>query len=201
MATGGAIAMTATAQLTQSDAETKSDDQTNEINSQFQNPSSGGQTNCGDPEDISRTNRSMTLNVLPPEITMIYEGKEYEGELSESNYREGETISELQPPPANNTANLPSNIVNLNKDSCVQFVITGTPRTLPPDSLDISAYTVDNTPVTVLDAVENYTSTFRIALDDGMYVLLSAATWDPTSIDEDVGGYVIYNFLVNVTGR
>ena len=30
----------------------------------------------------------MTLNVLPPEITMIYEGKEYEGELSESNYRE-----------------------------------------------------------------------------------------------------------------
>ena len=80
----------------------------------------------------------------------------------------------LQPPPTNNTANLPSNIVNLNKDSCVQFVITGTPRTLPPDSLDISAYTVDNTPVTVLDAVENYTSTFRIALDDGMYVLLSA---------------------------
>lgn len=66
MATGAAIAMTATAQLTQSDAETKSDDQTNEINSQFQNPSSGGHTNCGDPEDISRTNRSMTLNVLPP---------------------------------------------------------------------------------------------------------------------------------------
>ena len=67
-------------------------------------------------------------------------------------------------------------------------MITGTPRTLPPDSLDISAYTVDNTPVTVLDAVENYTSTFRIALDDGMYVLLSAATWDPTSIDEDAKG-------------
>ena len=201
MATGVPIAMTVIAQPTQSDAETKSDDQTNEINSQFQNPSSGGQTSCGDPEDISRTNRSMTLNVLPPEITMIYEGKEYEGELSESNYREGETISELQPPTTNNTANLPSNIVNLNKDFCIQFVITGTPRTLPPDSLDISAYTVDNTPVTVLDAVENYTSTFRIALDDGMYVLLSAATWDPTNADEDVDGYVIYNFLVNVTGR
>lgn len=38
----------------------------------------------------------MVLNVLPPpEITMIYEGKEYEGELSEANYKEGETISEL----------------------------------------------------------------------------------------------------------
>jgi hypothetical protein len=66
MATGVPIAMTVIAQPTQSDAETKSDDQTNEINSQFQNPSSSSQTNCGDPEDISRTNRSMILNVLPP---------------------------------------------------------------------------------------------------------------------------------------
>jgi hypothetical protein len=61
---------------------------------------------------------------------MIYEDKEYEGELSEAKYREGETISELQPPPSNNTANLPPNTVNLDNDSCVQFVITGTPRTL-----------------------------------------------------------------------
>jgi hypothetical protein len=143
----------------------------------------------------------MVLNVLPPEITMIYKGNEYEGELSESNYREGETISELQPPPTNNTANLPSNIVNLNKESCVQFVITGTPRTLPPNSLDVSAYTLDNTPVAVLDAAENYTSTFQVTLDDGIYALLSAATWDPSSADEDVGGYVIYNFLVNVTSK
>ena len=132
---------------------------------------------------------------------MIYEGKEYEGELSEANYKEEETISELQPPPTNNTANLPSNTVNLNKDSCVQFVITGTPRTLPPNSLDVPAYTVNNIPVAVLSAAENYTSTFRVTLDDGIYVLLSAATWDPTSADEDVGGYVIYNFLVNVTSK
>ena len=91
---------------------------------------------------------------------MVYDGKEYEGELSEANYSEGETISELQPPPTNNTQNLPSNTVNLNKDSCNQFEITGIPRTLPPNSLDVSAYTVDNTPVTVLGATENYTSTF-----------------------------------------
>ncbi len=132
---------------------------------------------------------------------MIYQGKEHEGELSEADYREGETISQLQPPPTNTTANLPSNTFNLNKDSCIQFVITGTPKTLPPDSLDVSGYTIDNTPVAVLDAAENYTSTFRITLDDGLYVLLSAATWDPTSADEDVGGYVIYNFLVNVTSK
>lgn len=203
MAIGLPIVMTVIAQQTQGEtiAETVSDENTSELESQSQAPHNSGQTNCDDPEDISRTNRSMMLNVLPPEITMIYKGSEYEGELSESNYREGETISELQPPPTNNTANLPSNIVNLNKDSCVQFVITGTPRTLPPNSLDVSAYTLDNTPVAVLDAAENYTSTFQIMLDDGIYVLLSAATWDPTSADEDVGGYVIYNFLVNVTSK
>lgn len=201
MAIGLPIVMTVIAQQTQGDAETVSDENMSELESQSQARHNSGQTNCDDAVDISRTNRSMVLNVLPPEITLIYKGNEYEGELSESNYREGETISELQPPPTNNTANLPSNIVNLNKDSCVQFAITGTPRTLPPNSLDVSAYTLDNTPVAVLDAAENYTSTFQVTLDDGIYALLSAATWDPTSADEDVGGYVIYNFLVNVTSK
>jgi hypothetical protein len=201
MAGGIPIMMTVVAQPNQGNSDANIDDNMSKIYSQSQNPNNSSQTNCEHPEDISRTNSTMKLNVLPPEITMIYEGKEYEGELSESNYREGETISELQPPPTNNTANLPSNTVNLNKNSCVQFVITGTPRTLPPNSLDVSAYTVDNTPVTVLDAAENYTSTFRVTLDEGIYVLLSAATWDPTSANEDVGGYVIYNFLVNVTSK
>jgi hypothetical protein len=201
MAGGIPIMMTVVAQPNQGNSDANIDDNMSKIYSQSQNPNNSSQTNCEHPEDISRTNSTMKLNVLPPKITMIYEGKEYEGELSESNYREGETISELQPPPTNNTANLPSNTVNLNKNSCVQFVITGTPRTLPPNSLDVSAYTVDNTPVTVLDAAENYTSTFRVTLDEGIYVLLSAATWDPTSADEDVGGYVIYNFLVNVTSK
>ena len=201
MAIGLPIVMTVIAQQTQGDAETVSDENMSELESQSQARHNSDQTNCDDAVDISRTNRSMVLNVLPPEITLIYKGNEYEGELSESNYREGETISELQPPPTNNTANLPSNIVNLNKDSCVQFVITGTPRTLPPNSLDVSAYTLDNTPVAVLDAAENYTSTFQVTLDNRIYALLSAATWDPTSADEDVGGYVIYNFLVNVTSK
>jgi hypothetical protein len=198
---GVPIMITVVAQLTQGDLETNAGENTSEINSQSQDANGSTQTDCEDPNDISRTNRSMMENVLPPEITMIYEGREYEGELSEANYREGETINQLQPPPTNTSANLPSNTVNLNKDSCVQFVITGTPRTLPPDSLDVSAYNIDNTPVAVLDAAENYSSTFRITLDDGVYILLSAATWDPTSADEDVGGYVIYNFLINVTAK
>jgi hypothetical protein len=198
---GVPIMMAVVAQPTQGDLETNGGENTSEVDSQSQDPNGSSQTDCEDPEDISRTNRSMMENVLPPEIKMIYEGREYEGELSEANYREGETINQLQPPPTNTTTNLPSNTVNLNKDSCVQIVITGTPRTLPPDSLDVSAYSLDNTPVAVLDAAENYSSTFRITLDDGVYILLSAATWDPTSADEDVGGYVIYNFLVNVTTK
>jgi hypothetical protein len=198
---GVPIMITVVAQPSQGDLETNVGENTSEVNSQSQDANGSTQPDCEDPNDISRTNRSMMENVLPPEITMIYEGREYEGELSEANYREGETINQLQPPPTNTSANLPSNTVNLNKDSCVQFVITGTPRTLPPDSLDVSAYNIDNTPVAVLDAAENYSSTFRITLDDGVYILLSAATWDPTSADEDVGGYVIYNFLINVTSK
>jgi hypothetical protein len=198
---GVPIMMAVVAQPTQGDLETKVGENSSEVNSQSQDPNGSSQTDCEDPEVISRTNRSITENVLPPEIIMIYEGREYKGELSEANYREGETINELQPPPTNTTANLPSYTVNLNKDTCVQFVITGTPRTLPPDSLDVSAYSLDNTPVAVLDAAENYSSTFRITLDDGVYLLLSAATWDPTSADEDIGGYITYNFLVNVTTK
>jgi hypothetical protein len=198
---GVPIMMAVVAQPTQGDLETKVGENSSEVNSQSQDRNGSSQTDCEDPEDISRTNRSIMENVLPPEIIMIYEGREYKGELSGANYREGETINELQPPPKNTTANLPSYTVNLNKDTCVQFVITGTPRTLPPDSLDVSAYSSDNTPVAVLDAAENYSSMFRITLDDGVYILLSAATWDPTSADEDVGGYVTYNFLVNVTTK
>jgi hypothetical protein len=198
---GVPIMMAVVAQPTQGDLETKVGENSSEVNSQSQDRNGSSQTDCEDPEDISRTNRSIMENVLPPEIIMIYEGREYKGELSGANYREGETINELQPPPTNTTANLPSYTVNLNKDTCVQFVITGTPRTLPPDSLDVSAYSSDNTPVAVLDAAENYSSMFRITLDDGVYILLSAATWDPTSADEDVGGYVTYNFLVNVTTK
>lgn len=155
-------------------------------------------------EDLSSdsvpTNGSAMLNVLPPEITMVYEGKEYQGELTEAKYREGETINDLQPPPFNTTTNLPANTVNISRGSCVEFVIKGTPSTLPPNSLDVSAYAMDNTPVAVLDASEDDSSTFQVSLDSGAYVLLATATWDPTSEDEDVGGYVIYNFLVNITG-
>jgi hypothetical protein len=149
------------AQPTQGDSDTNVVNSTSKKNSQFQGLNGSNQTDCEHLEYISRTKRSMMQNVLPPVTSMIYEGEQYDGELSEANYREGETISQLQPPHINTIANLSSNIIKLSKDSCVQFVITGAPRTLPPDGSPVSAYTIDNTPVAVLDVAENYASTFR----------------------------------------
>lgn len=146
--------------------------------------------------DIAK-NTSSVFNVLPPEIIMIYKGKEYHGELSQSKYREGETFSDLQIPPENVTADLPSEPINVDKDSCLQFIIRGTPKTLPPHSLDILAYTLEGAAVAVLSATENNSNMFPIDLDIGTYELLGTATWLPTS--EQVTGYVIYKFLVNVT--
>ncbi len=67
---------------------------------------------------------------------MIYDGKVYQGQLSESNFRGGETISQLNIQPRNLTTNLPPRIVQVREGSCVLFVIIGTPRLLPPSSLD-----------------------------------------------------------------
>jgi hypothetical protein len=77
--------------------------------------------------------------------------------------------------------------------------VKGTPRTLPPDSLDVSAYTINGTSVGVLNATEDNTSTFKINLPRGAYILLATAIWIPTTSDEYVTGYVIYKYLANVT--
>jgi hypothetical protein len=107
------------AQPTQGDSDTNVVNSTSKKNSQFQGLNGSNQTDCEHLEYISRTKRSMMQNVLPPVISMIYEGEHYDGELSEANYRKGETISQLQPPPTNTIANLSSNIIKLSKDSCV----------------------------------------------------------------------------------
>src|SRR5919106_2862933 len=141
---------------------------------------------------------SASENVLPPEIYMIYREVAYLGELSESIYREGETFSDLNIPPVNISSDLPTESVEIESETCTQFLVRGTPRTLPPDSLDISAYTMDGTAVGVLNATEDNTSTFRIDLPKGKYILLAIATWIPSSEDEYVTGYVIYKFLTNI---
>jgi hypothetical protein len=138
-------------------------------------------------------------DVLPPEIYMVYGDNVYLGELSESKYREGETFSDLDILPENISSQLPAESVAVENGSCVQFLVRGTPSTLPADSLDVSAYTSDGTPFGVLNASEAGTSTFSFNLPAGANILLTTATWIPSAEDEYVTGYVIYKFLTNVT--
>jgi hypothetical protein len=140
-------------------------------------------------------------DVLPPNMYMVYGDRTYQGELSQSKYREGETFGNLDILPENISSDLPAEAVEIIKDTCAQFVVVGTPRTLPPDTLDISAYAINGTSVAVLNTAEEDTSTFRINLPRGSYILLTSATWIPSSANEYVTGYVIYKFLANVTEK
>jgi hypothetical protein len=140
-------------------------------------------------------------DVLPPNMYMIYGDRPYQGELSQSKYREGETFGNLDILPENISSDLPAEAVEIIKDTCAQFVVVGTHKTLPPDTLDISAYAINGTSVAVLNATEEDTSTFKINLPKGSYILLTSATWVPSSTNEYVTGYVIYKFLANVTEK
>ncbi|HYZ60195.1 MAG TPA: hypothetical protein VE544_11115 [Nitrososphaeraceae archaeon] len=138
-------------------------------------------------------------DVLPPEMYMIYRDGVYLGELSQSKYREGETFSNLGILPENISSDLPAETIEIKNGTCAQFIVRGTPSTLPPDSLDISAYSIDGASLGVLNATEDNTSTFRIDLPSGAYILLATSTWIPSGENEYVTGYVIYKFLTNVT--
>ncbi|MFZ0223445.1 MAG: hypothetical protein WAM42_17315 [Candidatus Nitrosopolaris sp.] len=141
--------------------------------------------------------RILKVNVLPPKIVMNYGGKVYQGDLSESKFRAGETISQLHIQPRNLTTNLHSKIIQVKEGSCVQFAIIGTPRLLPPSSLGVTAYDSNNgTAVKVLNAMGAHSSVFRVNLVRGTYILLAVGTWLPGS--EHVSGYAIYKFVVNV---
>ena len=50
------------------------------------------------------------------------------------------TFNELHVSPQNITTNLPSNVIHIQEDSCVQFLIKGTTKQLPPSSLAVTAY-------------------------------------------------------------
>jgi hypothetical protein len=87
---------------------------------------------------------------------MNYAGKEYQGELSVSKLIGGEIISESHVSSKNVTANLPSKMVQIERISCVQFLIEGTPGILPPNSLAVTAYTNNNgTGVKVISAANS----------------------------------------------
>lgn len=154
-------------------------------------------SNCTNSSIANSNSNDLKVRVLPPKIVMIYANKQYDGVLSDSKYREGQTISELHIPPKNVSANLPSKIVQVKEGSCIQFVIKGTPKLLPASSLAVTAYYSNNgTAAKVLSAANSHSSIFKVTLDKGNYIYLAVATWLPGA--EHVSGYVIYKFMVNV---
>ncbi len=164
---------------------------------------SGSTNNIGNSQCNTSTtanassSRGLNVNVLPPKIMMNYAGIEYSGQLSEAKYRAGENFAELHIRPENVSANIPSNILHIKSGSCVQFLIVGTPKLLPPSSLAVTAYYDTNgTAAKVLDATDYENAVFRMNLNNGKYILVAAATWLPGS--EEVTGYIIYKFIVSV---
>ena len=138
----------------------------------------------------------------PPEIVMINNGSRYEGQLYGYTFSET-TESFLELPDINNvqlTATSTDNIVSVEAGSQIQFVVEGSPpRQLQPDSLSVSAYTEDGTPVAVLDDVSPETTVTEAqsySLDNlqpgQRYILLSTATWVDLQDNRALAGYVYY---------
>src|SRR5919202_3954327 len=158
---------------------------------------SGGTSTCTISAPLNANTSGLNVNVLPPKILMNYAGIVYSGDLSEAKYRAGINFPELHIRPQNVSANLPPNIVHIKNDSCIQFVIVGTPKLLPPSSLAVTAYyAINGTAAAVLDATDYDNTIFRMNLNSGNYILIAVATWLPGS--EDVTGYVIYKFGLSV---
>jgi hypothetical protein len=133
---------------------------------------------------------------LPSRIVMVYNGIQHAGVLVSYKYRHEYTLGQLNIPAEKVTALLPSDVVNIKKGSFVQFIAKGNPLILPPSSLSINAYTSQGKAVSVLNTTKGTSSTFALNLNEGKYILLATATWLPGS--EDVTGYAIFSYMVNI---
>lgn len=141
-----------------------------------------------------------------PEIIMTLDGKAYPGQLRNFIWNSGnvnDNFPVIEPPRDNITAIIPNNTATTEKGSQVKFAIKGNPAPeVQPDSLSVTAYTLDGHPSKVLDVSNNKTDTFDIELDKGKYILLALATWLP---NEDnylrTEGYVSYTYRIDVVDK
>lgn len=137
------------------------------------------------------------FSALPPLIIMNYTGKVYCGSLSDYKYRVGMTFTQLQIPNKKVTTNLPSKLIKIQNDSKVRFIINGFPKLLPPTNLAVGAYFANNgTAIKLLNSTNSDSTVVKMDLAKGRYILLATATWLPRA--EDITGYTIYKFLVDI---
>jgi hypothetical protein len=148
----------------------------------------------------------------PPQIAMIYDDKEYLGDLV--NYITNSTISNSTGTaapvgisavtPENLTAPLPSNFVTVKKNSVINFVLLNRNNTsikTIPSSMSITVYNIKGKGLNLVNTIEHSkTSTFVTNLDAGQqYILLSVATW--LAQRGNIGttnAFVSYSYRINV---
>ena len=139
----------------------------------------------------------------PPKIIMTSGDARREGQLIGYAYDSIETISEL---PDINVSNLTtyvesSDAVTVERGSRVEFQVDGNrPPEASFESLSVTAYTKDGAPAGLLDANdEPPINTYTVNLEEGTYILMAVATWLPEEGGEDISGYVMYGYKVQVT--
>jgi hypothetical protein len=147
--------------------------------------------------DSNNSYTPFTSNMtLPPRIVMTYNGMQHPDVLVSYKYRHGYTFGQLDIPAKKVTTSLPSDVVNIKKGSSVQFIAKGTPPILSPSSMSIDVYTSQGEPVNVLNTTKSTSSAVALNLSEGKYILLATATWLPRN--EDVTGYAIFSYMINI---
>ena len=148
----------------------------------------------------------------PPQIAIIYNGKEFLGNLinyitnSTNSNTTGTTapIGQSAVTSQNITALLPSKVVTVKKSSVINFVLLNGNNSsvkTPPNSMSITAYNIKGKGIGSVYTFENSkTGRFVTNLDAGQqYILLSVATWiaQKGSIGT-TNAFVSYSYRVNV---
>jgi hypothetical protein len=146
----------------------------------------------------------------PPRLLLINDGIKHEGQLY--GYTFSQRFESLQELPDINTGNITAistdNIVSIDQGSQIQYAIDGNPPSESQfDSLSVTAYTEDGSPVAILDVLssnstESTVHSFSVNnLQPGnQYILLSTATWLDYQDSQRISGYVYYGHRIGVEG-
>lgn len=156
-----------------------------------------------------------SFDKMPPQITMVYENKEYHGALLNYIFNNGRGNSTLPSNQGENTSNitsiLPNNEITVKENSTVKFIVkdNNSQPGVQPSSLSVNVYTIQGKPVKILSLAENVKSnTFKIDLSKGEYIILATATWLPNKENNNssnsssylttTGGHISYEYRINI---
>jgi hypothetical protein len=139
-----------------------------------------------------------------PSISMKYGNDTYTGELRSAAFSYGDVNNNLESFENNSsdiTSIIPDRTLNISQGKQIQLLISGNPTPEnQPNTLSATAYHTNGTQVKVLTIAEDgKKDNFIIDLERGQYLILSVATWLPTSDNYlTSSGYISYVFRVNV---